>query len=121
MVAAEPRRAGELVPPAARPLASGRSASASGDGAARLAPGRRGPAAPGSLSLARGGNPPLPGAAPLEQAPPPAYSLAWRSRSALAITVTELKLIAALAIIGERTIPVSGKSSPAASGTPAAL
>jgi hypothetical protein len=35
-------------------------------------------------------------------------SLALRSRSALAITVTELKLIAALAIIGERSQPVSG-------------
>ncbi len=41
--------------------------------------------------------------------------------SALAITVTELKLMAALAIMGESTSPVKGKSTPAASGTPAAL
>ena len=46
---------------------------------------------------------------------------ARRSRKAFAITETELKLIAAAAIIGLRSTPKSGKSTPAATGTPRAL
>jgi hypothetical protein len=44
-----------------------------------------------------------------------------RSLSALAITETELKLIAAAAIIGFKSRPNAGKSTPAASGTPTTL
>ena len=44
-----------------------------------------------------------------------------RSRSALAMTETELNVIAALAIIGLRGSPNHGYSSPAAMGTPARL
>jgi hypothetical protein len=44
-----------------------------------------------------------------------------RNRSEFAMTETELRLMAALAIIRERSQPVKGKSSPAASGTPSAL
>ena len=44
-----------------------------------------------------------------------------RSRSALPMTETELKLMAAAAIIGERSSPKNGYSAPAAIGTPAAL
>lgn len=43
------------------------------------------------------------------------------SLSELAITETELKLIATAAIIGERSIPKSGKNTPAAIGMPAEL
>ena len=46
------------------------------------------------------------------------YIFAVRSRSAFVITETELKLIAAAAIIGFSREPESGKSTPAASGTP---
>ena len=49
------------------------------------------------------------------------HSAAVRSRSALAMTDTELKLIAAAAIIGESSRPVTGYRTPAAIGTPAAL
>src|SRR5262245_7113547 len=49
------------------------------------------------------------------------YSLTVRNRSALAITETELKLIAAPAIIGPRRMPNSGYRTPAAIGTPSAL
>jgi hypothetical protein len=44
-----------------------------------------------------------------------------RKRSALAITQTELKLIASAAIIGDSNQPVNGYSTPAASGMPIAL
>lgn len=44
-----------------------------------------------------------------------------RSRSALAITEAELRLIASAATIGDSSQPVNGNSSPAASGTPSAL
>src|SRR6266699_2528140 len=47
--------------------------------------------------------------------------LARRSRSALPITDTELKLIAAAASIGLRRIPKNGYRTPAASGTPSEL
>ncbi len=47
--------------------------------------------------------------------PPP------RSRSALVMTETELRLIASAAIIGDNSLPVNGYSSPAASGMPRAL
>jgi hypothetical protein len=47
--------------------------------------------------------------------------LARLSLSALPITDTEEKLIAAAATIGLRRIPKNGKSTPAARGTPAAL
>lgn len=43
------------------------------------------------------------------------------SLSALVMTETELKLIAAAAIIGESSNPNSGYSTPAATGTPKAL
>ena len=49
------------------------------------------------------------------------HSAAVRSRSALAMTDTELKLIAAAAIMGESSRPVTGYRTPAAIGTPAAL
>src|SRR3984957_11613278 len=49
------------------------------------------------------------------------YNEAVRRRNALAITETELKLIAAAAIIGLSSNPNTGKSTPAASGTPNAL
>jgi len=43
------------------------------------------------------------------------------SLSELPITETELKLIAAAAIIGDNSIPKKGYSTPAAIGTPAVL
>ena len=49
------------------------------------------------------------------------YSEILRKRSAFAITETELKLIAAPAIIGLRRIPKKGYRAPAAIGTPSAL
>jgi hypothetical protein len=49
------------------------------------------------------------------------YRAAVRSRSALAMTDTELKLIAAAAIMGDSSRPVNGYNTPAAMGTPAAL
>lgn len=51
----------------------------------------------------------------------PIYSVVLRNRSALPITETELKLIAALAIIGLSTMPNHGNSAPAAIGTPMKL
>jgi hypothetical protein len=48
-------------------------------------------------------------------------TLAFPSRSALATTDTELRLIASAAIIGLSSRPVSGYSTPAAIGTPSAL
>ena len=47
--------------------------------------------------------------------------LTLRSRSALVMTVTDEKLIAAAAIIGDRTRPNNGYSAPAATGTPTVL
>jgi hypothetical protein len=49
------------------------------------------------------------------------YNLVARSLSALPITETELKLMAAAAIIGLRSSPKAGKRTPAASGMPTAL
>jgi hypothetical protein len=49
------------------------------------------------------------------------YNLVVRSLSALAITETELKLMAAAAIIGFKSNPKDGNSTPAASGTPTML
>src|SRR4030095_6929450 len=49
------------------------------------------------------------------------YSFIVRRRSALAITETELKLIAALATIGLRSHPKTGYSTPAAMGIPSEL
>ena len=49
------------------------------------------------------------------------HSLIVLSLSELAITETELKLIAAAAIIGFSSSPNAGNSTPAASGTPTAL
>lgn len=51
----------------------------------------------------------------------PLYNFTLRNRRAFAITDTELKLIAAAATIGFNNHPNSGYSTPAASGTPAAL
>lgn len=44
-----------------------------------------------------------------------------RNRNALVITDTELKLMAAAAIMGDNKIPVIGYKTPAATGTPAVL
>src|SRR5437867_5030075 len=44
-----------------------------------------------------------------------------RRRSAFAMTETELMAMAALAIIGDRSRPVTGYRTPAAIGTPRAL
>ncbi len=49
------------------------------------------------------------------------YRLTRRSRRALPITETELKLIAAAAIMGLSKRPKAGYSSPAAIGTPTVL
>lgn len=54
----------------------------------------------------------------------PNYQCRWtapRRRKALLITDTELRLIASAAIIGDKSQPVKGKSTPAANGTPSAL
>ena len=52
---------------------------------------------------------------------PASYSATRRKRSALAMTDTELNVIAALAIIGLRSTPNTGYSTPAATGTPSTL
>ena len=60
----------------------------------------------------------------VHESTPPARSIQsinLRSLSALPITDTELKVIAALAIIGLSNKPKTGYSTPAASGTPTAL
>jgi len=49
------------------------------------------------------------------------YRCLPRSRSALVMTETELKLMASAAIIGESSHPVKGYSTPAANGTPSEL
>jgi len=49
------------------------------------------------------------------------YKLTRRRRNALPITETELKLIAAAAIIGFSKSPINGYSTPAAMGTPKTL
>jgi hypothetical protein len=46
---------------------------------------------------------------------------AFLNLNALVITDTELRLIASAAIIGDRSCPVSGYSTPAAKGMPSAL
>ncbi len=51
----------------------------------------------------------------------PCPSFAPRRRSALKITEAELRLIARAAISGDSSQPVTGNSTPAASGTPSAL
>jgi hypothetical protein len=50
-----------------------------------------------------------------------AQSFTFRSRKAFAMTDTELKLIAAPAMIGLRSTRKKGKRTPAATGTPSAL
>ena len=59
------------------------------------------------------------GLAPIE--PQTGYSWANRRRSELVITDTELRLIAALAMIGLKRMPKNGYSTPAATGTPSTL
>jgi hypothetical protein len=49
------------------------------------------------------------------------HSSSLLRRSALAITETELKVIAALAIIGLSSRPKKGYRTPAATGTPTVL
>jgi hypothetical protein len=49
------------------------------------------------------------------------YKRTRLSRRELLITETELKLIAAAAIIGDNSIPKNGYNTPAAIGTPAVL
>ena len=49
------------------------------------------------------------------------HSATWRNRKALLTTDTELRLMAAAAIIGLRSIPKNGYKTPAAIGTPNAL
>ena len=49
------------------------------------------------------------------------HSFVERNRSALPTTETELKLMAAVAIIGLSNIPHNGNRTPAAIGTPMAL
>ena len=49
------------------------------------------------------------------------HRLIRRSRSAFAITETELNVIAALAIIGLNRSPKNGYKTPAAMGTPRTL
>ena len=51
----------------------------------------------------------------------PVHTRACLRRSELPITETELKLIAAAAIIGDSSRPNNGKRTPAAIGTPAEL
>jgi len=62
-----------------------------------------------------------PGAAARPPASPVAHSFKRRSRSALAMTDTELRLMAAAASIGLSRMPNAGYSTPAASGTPSRL
>lgn len=49
------------------------------------------------------------------------YNFAFLSLSALLMTDTELKLMAAAAIIGDKSIPKNGYNTPAATGTPTML
>jgi hypothetical protein len=49
------------------------------------------------------------------------HSLSLRSRSAFAITETELKVMAALAMAGLNSKPKNGYRTPAATGTPMML
>lgn len=50
-----------------------------------------------------------------------AYSLTFLRRNALPITETELRLIAAAAMIGDNNKPKKGYKTPAATGTPREL
>jgi hypothetical protein len=61
------------------------------------------------------------GADAIEELPAVPHKCARRSRSAFAITDTELSVIAALAQIGEISVPRLGYNTPAATGTPIAL
>jgi len=56
-----------------------------------------------------------------ELLPPAAYSFVARSLRAFVMTDTELKLMAAAAIIGFSSNPMNGYRTPAANGTPSAL
>jgi hypothetical protein len=49
------------------------------------------------------------------------YNSTRLSLSELPITETELKLMAAAAIMGDNSIPTNGYNTPAAMGTPAVL
>jgi hypothetical protein len=49
------------------------------------------------------------------------HNASFLSRSALAITETELKVIAALAMMGLSSSPKKGYRTPAANGTPITL
>lgn len=49
------------------------------------------------------------------------YNFTFRNRKELAITDTELKLMANAAIIGDNKIPNTGNKIPAAIGTPSTL
>ncbi|MFT5138919.1 MAG: hypothetical protein ACI9CB_000548 [Rhodothermales bacterium] len=49
------------------------------------------------------------------------HTFKFLSRKALAITDTELKLMAAAAIMDDNNIPKTGYKTPAATGTPKAL
>jgi len=51
----------------------------------------------------------------------PTYNFTFLNRNAFPITVTELNVIAALAIIGLSSNPKKGYSTPAAMGTPRML
>src|SRR6185437_15177380 len=51
----------------------------------------------------------------------PAHIRATRSRRALPMTETELRLIAAAAMMGLNNNPIAGYSAPAAMGTPSTL
>ena len=55
------------------------------------------------------------------RAPRPGYSFTFRRRNALVITDTLLKLMAALASIGDSRSPKAGYRMPAATGTPIEL
>jgi hypothetical protein len=58
---------------------------------------------------------------PERQQPGTTYTSTRRNRNAFAITETELKLMAAAAIIGLNNHPKNGYSTPAAIGTPSEL
>lgn len=55
------------------------------------------------------------------RAPPPGYRPSLRSRSALPMTDTDERLIAAAASMGLSSHPKKGYSTPAAMGTPSVL
>jgi hypothetical protein len=65
--------------------------------------------------------PPNPKPCPSKMTITSRYSSVRRSRNALPMTDTELKLIAAAAIIGDSSKPKNGYNTPAATGTPSEL